>query len=80
MDECLLIAKAAQKLTQKPVAAASRKDLRFAALTSDRKADLRPQLKPLLDEFHGKGGGGPQFFQGQFESKDDFEGFVGKWQ
>jgi alanyl-tRNA synthetase len=52
------------------------KDKKFAALCSAESADLRPRLKAALEKAGGKGGGGKDFFQGQFTSSDELKAFL----
>jgi alanyl-tRNA synthetase len=52
------------------------KDKKFAALCSAEDADLRPRLKEALEKAGGKGGGGKDFFQGQFASSDELKAFL----
>jgi alanyl-tRNA synthetase len=52
------------------------KDRKFAALCSAPGADIRAGLKEALEKSGGKGGGGKDFFQGQFESEETLKAFV----
>ncbi|MDR3249102.1 MAG: alanyl-tRNA editing protein [Treponema sp.] len=76
-DDILRIGRAAQKKTAAILLLASRPDKKFAGFCSDKKADLRPLLLPAMEQFGGKGGGGPGFFQGVFETPDALEKFIG---
>jgi alanyl-tRNA synthetase len=75
-DDILRIGRAAQKKTAAILLLASRPDKKFAGFCSDKKADLRPLLLPAMEQFGGKGGGGPGFFQGVFETPDALEKFI----
>jgi alanyl-tRNA synthetase len=76
MEGIQRIAKAAQKLSPAGFIFASAKDCGFAALSSSKKVDFRPLLKPLLEANQGKGGGGPAHFQGRFPSTETLEAFL----
>jgi alanyl-tRNA synthetase len=76
IEEVLRIGRAAQKKTAAALILASRLDKKFAAFCSDKKADLRPRIKPVMEQHGGKGGGGPGFFQGVFETTDLLENFL----
>jgi alanyl-tRNA synthetase len=56
------------------------KDKKFAALCSAEGVDIRPGLKEALEKAGGKGGGGKDFFQGQFASGDELEAFLAGFQ
>jgi alanyl-tRNA synthetase len=75
-DEALRVARAAQKLGAAVVAVASTVDLKAAVLSADRALDLRPLLKPLLDRYAGKGGGGPDQYQAAFTARSGLDGFM----
>jgi alanyl-tRNA synthetase len=77
-DDILRIGRAAQKKTSGILLLASRPDKKFAGFCSDKKADLRPLLLSAMEQFGGKGGGGPLFFQGIFETQDALEKFMAK--
>jgi alanyl-tRNA synthetase len=76
MDEVLRIGRAAQKKTTAILLLASRGDRKFAAFCSDKKTDLRPLIKPVMEQRGGKGGGGAGFFQGVFDTQDALENFL----
>lgn len=76
MDDALRIGRAAQKLTDAVIVVASSADLKAAALTARKDADLRPAMKAVFAEAGGKGGGGPSFQQAAFESKTQLDAFV----
>jgi alanyl-tRNA synthetase len=67
-DEVLRIGRAAQKKTAACLVLASEKDLKFAAFCSVKGYDVRPVVKEIMEKHGGKGGGGPGFFQGLFDS------------
>jgi alanyl-tRNA synthetase len=76
IDEVLRIGRAAQKLSGAVLLLVSEKDLKFAAFCGDKKVDIRPLLKDAFAASGGRGGGGPGFFQGSFESKEQLERFL----
>jgi alanyl-tRNA synthetase len=76
IDEVLRIGRAAQKLSGAVLLLVSEKDLKFAAFCGDKKVDIRPLLKDAFAASGGRGGGGPGFFQGSFESKEQLDGFL----
>jgi alanyl-tRNA synthetase len=76
MDEVLRIGKAAQKHTRAALVLASEKDRKFAALCSLKGADVRPLVKDAFEKAGGKGGGGPSFFQGLFNSAAELNSFI----
>jgi alanyl-tRNA synthetase len=76
IDEVLRIGRAAQKKTGTPLVLASEKDLKFAAFCSQQGCDLRLLLKEPLEAQGGKGGGGPGFFQGLFDSPEALTAFM----
>jgi alanyl-tRNA synthetase len=76
-EEVLRIGRTAQKKTTAILLLASRGDKKFAALCSDKGRDLGSLLKTALERHGGKGGGGPGFFQGAFETADALENFLG---
>jgi alanyl-tRNA synthetase len=76
IDEVLRIGRAAQKKTGALLVLASEKDQKFAAFCSLKGFDLRPLLKAPLEAQGGKGGGGPGFFQGLFDSPDALAAFM----
>lgn len=76
IDEVLRIGRAAQKKTGALLILASEKDLKFAAFCSLKGFDLRPLLTEALASQGGKGGGGPGFFQGLFDSPEALAAFM----
>jgi alanyl-tRNA synthetase len=76
MEDALRIGRAAQKLTAAVLVLASVKDIKFAGLCSRKQTDIRPLFKEALEERGGKGGGGPSFFQGQFEQGETLTDFL----
>ncbi|MDR0707591.1 MAG: alanyl-tRNA editing protein [Treponema sp.] len=76
MEETLRIGKAAQSLAPAVLVLASEPEIKFAAFSSVNGFDLRPTLKTALDANHGRGGGGPSFFQGVFEKLEDLHAFM----
>jgi alanyl-tRNA synthetase len=76
IDEVLRIGRAAQKKTGALLVLGSEGDLKFAAFCSRKGFDMRPLLKELMEARGGKGGGGPGFFQGLFESPGDLAAFM----
>jgi alanyl-tRNA synthetase len=75
-DEVLRIGRAAQKKTTAILLLASGTEKKFAAFCSDKKTDLRSFLVEAMERRGGKGGGGPGFFQGVFESQAALESFL----
>ncbi|MDR2470546.1 MAG: alanyl-tRNA editing protein [Treponema sp.] len=75
MEELLRIGRQAQKRTAAALVLGSERELKFAALCSAKGTDLRPDIKRALDAAGGRGGGGPGFFQGQFDSAEMFRAF-----
>jgi alanyl-tRNA synthetase len=75
IDEVLRIGRAAQKMSGAILVLASERDLKFAALCSAQKADVRPLVQKAMEARGGKGGGGPGFFQGAFGSAGDLRAF-----
>jgi alanyl-tRNA synthetase len=73
METALRIARAAQKLTDKPIIVASKQDLKIAALCAKKGVDVRPLVQTLLTDAHG--GGGASFFQAAFPSAEGFNTF-----
>jgi alanyl-tRNA synthetase len=76
IDEILRIGRADQKKTGALLVLASKKDLKFAAFCSLKGFDLRPLLAESLASRGGKGGGGPGFFQGLFDSPEALSAFM----
>jgi alanyl-tRNA synthetase len=75
MEEVLRIGKQVQKLDRGIFVLGSEQDLKFAALCSRKDLDIRPRLQSVLEDAGGKGGGGPSFFQGQFDSPEKYRNF-----
>jgi alanyl-tRNA synthetase len=76
MEELLRLGKQAQKNTGAVLVLGSEKDGKFAALCSAKGADIRPGIKEKMEQSGGKGGGGPSFFQGQFDSAEALRAFI----
>jgi alanyl-tRNA synthetase len=76
IDEVLRIGRAAQKKTNARLVLASEKDVKFAAFCSAPGADVRPLVKEAMEKNGGKGGGGPGFFQGLFDSPGALAAFM----
>ncbi|MDR2445681.1 MAG: alanyl-tRNA editing protein [Treponema sp.] len=76
MEETLRIGKAAQSLVPAVLILASEPEIKFAAFSSAHGFDMRSTLKAALDANHGRGGGGPSFFQGMFEKLEDLHTFI----
>ncbi|GHV38418.1 hypothetical protein AGMMS49546_08780 [Spirochaetia bacterium] len=76
IEEILRIGRAAQKKTAAVLALASEPDKKFAAFCSAKGADIRPLFKDALAAHQGKGGGGPGFFQGIFDSAEALAAFL----
>jgi alanyl-tRNA synthetase len=76
IDEILRIGRAAQKKTGALLVLASETDLKFAAFCSQKGIDIRPLIKDAMEKQGGKGGGGPGFFQGLFESPEALSAFM----
>ncbi|MDR1073073.1 MAG: alanyl-tRNA editing protein [Treponema sp.] len=76
MEEALRVGKAAQSLAAAVLVLASEPEVKFAAFSSVKDFDLRSALKDALDANHGRGGGGPSFFQGMFEKLEDLRAFM----
>jgi alanyl-tRNA synthetase len=75
IDEVLRIGRAAQKMSAAVLVLASERDMKFAALCSAKQADVRPLVQKAMEARGGKGGGGPGFFQGAFNSAGDLRAF-----
>jgi alanyl-tRNA synthetase len=75
-DDVLLTAKALQKKCGCIFVFVSSQDKKFCVIASDKKIDVRPLCKKLMEDFGGQGGGGPQFFQGSFSEKTALEKFM----
>jgi alanyl-tRNA synthetase len=76
IDELLRIGRAAQKKTGALLVLAAEKDLKFAAFCSRKELDIRPLVKEAMEKQGGKGGGGPGFFQGLFETPEALAAFM----
>ncbi|MDR0374564.1 MAG: alanyl-tRNA editing protein [Treponema sp.] len=76
MEETLRIGKSAQSLIPAVLVLASEAEVKFAAFSSVKGLDIRGLLKNELEANHGKGGGGPSFFQGMFENLKDLHAFM----
>ncbi|MDR2020083.1 MAG: alanyl-tRNA editing protein [Treponema sp.] len=75
IDEVLRIGRAAQKMSGAVLVLTSERDMKFAAFCSEKKADVRPLVQKAMEVRGGKGGGGPGFFQGAFNSAEDLRAF-----
>ncbi|GHV86886.1 alanyl-tRNA editing protein [Spirochaetia bacterium] len=76
IEEVLRIGRAAQKKTAAILVLASAADKKFAGFCSVKTTDIRPLLKDAMEAHQGKGGGGPGFFQGLFDSADALAAFL----
>jgi alanyl-tRNA synthetase len=76
IEDLLRTGKAAQKLSTSVLVFASTTEKKFAAFCSAGGADLRPLLKPRMEEHGGRGGGSPSFFQGQFTEAKSLDAFL----
>jgi alanyl-tRNA synthetase len=86
IDEVLNIGKMTQKLLFKKdsklfsklpiLILVSENENKFAAFCSQKEFDIRPLFRGKLEEFGGKGGGGPLFFQGSFGSGKDLAALI----
>jgi alanyl-tRNA synthetase len=76
IDEVLRIGRAAQKKTGACLVLASEKDMKFAAFCPVKGYDVRPLVKEAMENQGGKGGGGPGFFQGLFDSPEALAAFM----
>jgi alanyl-tRNA synthetase len=74
-EELLRIGKQLQKMTEAVITMGSEKDLKFTAVCSARGADIRGLFKTFVETAGGKGGGGPAFFQGQFDTIEQYRSF-----
>ncbi|MDR1908772.1 MAG: alanyl-tRNA editing protein [Spirochaetaceae bacterium] len=70
LAEILDLGRAAQKLTQAALVFASEPEGKFAAFCAAKDADLRLLLREKFEALGGRGGGGPGFFQGVFDSPE----------
>jgi alanyl-tRNA synthetase len=76
IEEVLRIGRAAQKKTAAILVLASTADKKFAGFCSVKTTDIRPLLKDTMEKRGGKGGGGPGFFQGLFDSAEALTAFL----
>jgi alanyl-tRNA synthetase len=76
IEEIIRIGRAAQKKTDAVLVLASGKDKKFAGFCSVKSTDIRPLLKAAMEAHQGKGGGGPGFFQGLFDSDEALAAFL----
>ncbi|GHT59763.1 hypothetical protein FACS1894109_16300 [Spirochaetia bacterium] len=76
IEEILRIGRAAQKKTVAILVLASETDKKFAGFCSVKTTDIRPLLKDAMEARGGKGGGGPGFFQGLFDSAEALTAFL----
>jgi alanyl-tRNA synthetase len=76
IEEILRIGRAAQKKTAAVLVLASERDKKFAGFCSVKTTDIRPLLKDAMETRGGKGGGGPGFFQGLFDSAEALAAFL----
>jgi alanyl-tRNA synthetase len=76
MEEVVNLGKQLRELSGAVFVLGAGKDRKFAALCSAEGADIRPQLKEALEKAGGKGGGGKDFFQGQFASCGELKAFL----
>jgi alanyl-tRNA synthetase len=76
MEEILRIGKIAQKLTEAVLILGSEGEAKFAAFCSVKALDIRPLIQGPLEAAKGRGGGGPSFFQGVFNSAPELTAFL----
>jgi alanyl-tRNA synthetase len=76
MEEVLRTGRAAQKNTEAVLVLASEREFKFAAFCSVKGFDLCPLIKGPFDRAGGRGGGGPSFFQGLFNSAAELSAFL----
>jgi alanyl-tRNA synthetase len=76
MEEVTLLGKQIEELSGALFIFGAGKDAKFAAFCSAEGADIRPLLKEKMGASGGKGGGGPSFFQGQFDSPEALKAFI----
>jgi alanyl-tRNA synthetase len=76
IEKILRIGRTAQKKTQAVLALASVEDKKFAAFCAAKGTDIRPLLKEPMERHGGRGGGGPGFFQGVFETGEELAAFI----
>lgn len=77
INEVLRIGRTAQKLSGAVFILAAEEDYKFAAFCGRKETDIRPLLKNKFEELGGRGGGGPSFFQGSFNSAAELAEFMG---
>ena len=75
MEELLRIGKQLQKITEAVIVLGSEKEFKFAAVCPAKGADIRGLFKTAVENAGGKGGGGPSFFQGQFDKREKYRAF-----
>jgi alanyl-tRNA synthetase len=76
MEEVIMLGKQVQELSGAVFVLGAEQDTKFAALCSTQGADIRPVLKEKMEKSGGRGGGGPSFFQGQFDSAEALKSFI----
>lgn len=76
IGKILRVGRTAQKKTRALLVLASREDRKFAAFCAAKGADIRPLLKEPMERQGGRGGGGPAFFQGAFETPQGLAAFM----
>jgi alanyl-tRNA synthetase len=76
MEEVIRLGKQVQELSGAVFVLGAERDAKFAALCSTQGADIRPMLKEKMEKSGGRGGGGPLFFQGQFDSAEALKSFI----
>jgi alanyl-tRNA synthetase len=76
MAAVLQTGKAAQRLSEKVFVLGSEKEKKFTALTSRKDIDLKSLFKVPLEKYGGSGGGGPAFFQGNFQKTENLQEFL----
>ncbi|MDR0376384.1 MAG: alanyl-tRNA editing protein [Spirochaetaceae bacterium] len=76
MEKTVRIGRAAQKLSPAPLIFGSEREGKFAAFCSDTGVDLRRLLNDPVEAAGGRGGGGPSFFQGAFNSPGKLRAFL----
>jgi alanyl-tRNA synthetase len=76
MEDVLRIGRAAQKLSGAVLVLGAEAEGKFAAFCSAKGADIRPLLKDRMEAAGGRGGGGPSFFQGAFDSPEKLSAFI----
>jgi alanyl-tRNA synthetase len=76
MADVLRIGRAAQKLSTAILVLGSEAEAKFAAFCSAKDADIRPLFRDRLEAAGGRGGGGPSFFQGAFDSPEKLTAFL----